>query len=271
MIRMRYLSIVLMPLLTLLSSAQSPPTPAEQVPRFEVASVKPITPQAAAGRSFRTPPGGFTSALPVAQLVPMAYQLDSYRVVGLPAWTTTELYEINAKRPAASRSGELWLMLRHLLEDRFSLRVHRETRAMPVYALVKARTDGRLGSGLRPVTRACDAKTADVAGRCSTRQYPGTHAAAGAQWEDVRELLEVVSGRPLVDETGLSGQFDVELEWNPELAGIPDGITGVSLSDLEARPIFVTAVREQLGLRLEPRTAPIEVLVIDSIERPAPD
>ena len=123
-------------------SAQEPAPPSADV-RFEVASVKPISAQAAAGRTYRAPPGGFTSALPVAMLVPMAYRLDSYRIVGLPAWTETERDEINAKTPAVRQSGDLWVMLRHLLEDRFSLRVHRETRPMPVYALVKARPGSR--------------------------------------------------------------------------------------------------------------------------------
>ena len=251
-------------------SAQEPAPPSADV-RFEVASVKPISAQAAAGRTYRAPPGGFTSALPVAMLVPMAYRLDSYRIVGLPAWTETERYEINAKTPAVRQSGDLWVMLRHLLEDRFSLRVHRETRPMPVYALVKARPEGRLGPDLRRVTRACDVNAVDRNERCSTSEYLGSYSTAGARWEYVRSMIEALSGRPVVDETGLSGQFDAKLEWNPELTRIPDGFSGVSLADLEARPTLVTAVREQLGLRLEPRTAPIEVLVIDSVERPTPD
>lgn len=266
MMRIVTVAVTLVVLATRLG-AQAP----NATPRFEVASVKPITPQAAAGRSYRAPPGAFTSALSIAQLVPLAYQLEPYRVIGLPAWTRTELYEINAKTPAVRQSGDLWPMVRHLLEERFALRVHRETRPMPVYALSTRRADGKLGPDLRQVTRACDVKSADLAERCYTSDYLGTYSTTGARWENVRRMLEALSGRPIVDETGLSGQFDAKLEWNPDLTRIPDGITGVSLADLEGRPTFVTAVREQLGLRLEPRTAPIEVLVIDAIERPVPD
>lgn len=261
---MRYAVCGMLAMLSAVTAAQS----SVQDARFDVVSVKPITAQAAAGRSYRAPPGSFTSALSIAALVPLAYQLDSYRVVGLPAWTVTDLYEINAKTPAVRQSGDLWPMVRHLLEERFALRVHREIRPMPVYALVRMRADGKLGPDLRPVTRACDTKAVDIAERCYTTEYLGTYSTMGARWENVRRMIEALSGRPIVDETGLSGQFDAKLEWNPELTRIPDGINGVSLADLETRPTFVTAIREQLGLRLESRTAPIEVLVIDSIERP---
>jgi uncharacterized protein (TIGR03435 family) len=207
----------------------------------------------------------------ITDLIPWAYQLDSYRVVGLPPWTTTDLYEINATTPAVRQRGDLWIMVRHLLEDRFALQAHREQRSLPVYALMRVRDDGKLGPELRPVTRACQPGATDIADRCYTNEYPGTHSSTGERWEALRALIEVASGRPIIDETGLSGQFDDKLEWNPELPRIPDGITGLTLADLEARPTFVTAVREQLGLRLEPRTALVEVLVIDNVQRPTPD
>jgi len=86
-------------------------------------------------------------------------------------------------------------------------------------------------------------------------------------------MLETrITGRPIVDKTGLSGQFDITLEWNPDIARVPEGAGNApALAELEARPFLFTAVREQLGLRLESDTAPIDVVVIDHVDRPSPD
>ena len=85
-------------------------------------------------------------------------------------------------------------------------------------------------------------------------------------------LIERLTGRPVVDRTGLSGQFDVRLEWNTDIPRIPEGVSrDAFLAELEKRPMLPTALREQLGIQLERRTEPVEVLVIDNVERPTSD
>jgi uncharacterized protein (TIGR03435 family) len=85
------------------------------------------------------------------------------------------------------------------------------------------------------------------------------------------DFLERVTGRPVVDRTGLSGQFDLSLRFNPNIQRLPEGRTDASLAELEERPTIFTALREQFGLRLEPATEPVDVIVIDSVQRPTPD
>jgi uncharacterized protein (TIGR03435 family) len=110
--------------------------------------------------------------------------------------------------------------------------------------------------------------------RCATTDVVGLFSSAGGRWEDGEFVrwVEAVAGRPVVDRTGLSGQFDITLEYNPDIRRIPEGVdTKVSLTELEARPLVFTAIREQLGLKLEPGKEPVEVLVIDNVERPTAD
>ena len=106
--------------------------------------------------------------------------------------------------------------------------------------------------------------------RCNSTEGIGTYATFGRDWTSVVTALERFSDRAIVDETGLSGQWDLSLEWNPEITQLPDP-TKITSAELEARPIWSTAVREQLGLKLETRTAPTDVLVVERLERPTPD
>ena len=90
-------------------------------------------------------------------------------------------------------------------------------------------------------------------------------------WSGQFEYLERATERPVIDRTGLSGQFDLSLQFNPGVSRLPEGRTDITLAELEERPTIFTAVREQFGLKLEPATAPLDVLVIDAVERPTPD
>jgi uncharacterized protein (TIGR03435 family) len=237
--------------------------------RFEVASIKPL-PAGSSGGWYNPMPGRFTATMNVAELTQLAYQLPFFRLVGGPDWARSERFDINAAISGPRQSGDLWFMLQHLLNDRFALRVHREQRPMPVYALMLARSDRKLGPQLRPVNRTCSPGAADLADRCSSGEGIGTWSSTGRRLNDRVFLgtLERLSGRPVFDRTGLSGQFDIALEWNPALSRMPEWETRVTLADLELRPVLFTAIREQLGLKLEPVTEPIEVLVIDGVERP---
>jgi uncharacterized protein (TIGR03435 family) len=205
--------------------------------------------------------------MPVSDLLGLAYP-GTIQTFGMPEWAKTEVYEIKATAPAMRQKGDLRPMVRHLLEDRFGLRVHNERRTIPVFVLTKNRRDGKLGPNLKAVQRPCaaDAKRSE---RCAMVMNIGEFDATGWQWPAIVDLLRGRAGRPIVDRTSLSGQFDVSLRWNEEGARLPDGWEAPA--DLQSRATFFTAVKEQLGLKLDPGNAPMEVLVIDNVERPTPN
>ena len=166
-------------------------------------------------------------------------------------------------------------MMRNLLTDRFKLVVHREQREMPVYVLVTARADKTLGPRMRPVDVDCAAEVARaMAARrggapppsdpnkmplCGMRTRPGNVMARGTTLQQLTRNLSQFLGRAVVDRTGLNGTFDLDLEWSPEQTADATG------------PSIFTAVQEQLSLKLESQRAPVDVLVIDRVERPSPD
>jgi uncharacterized protein (TIGR03435 family) len=147
-------------------------------------------------------------------------------------------------------------MLRNLLEERFALRLRKETRQLPVYLLT--RLDERsLGPNLRPAVKDCLPRTA-----CEGRSGGGGSTYKGAQWSIVLQSIgQALDGR-LVDRTGLSGLFDFELTYSSRGLTVTPGDSGVDIFG---------AVRQQLGLKLEPSRAPFEVTVIESVSRPTPD
>lgn len=244
------------------------PTP-QPTPRFEVASVKPL-PAGSNIAGYRPEPTRFSGYFSVVDAVVFAYQMQLHRIVDAPQWAKDQRYEINATT-GQRKPGDLALMMQTLLADRFALKVHRERRPMPVYALTLSRSDGQLGPKLQRVERNCTPPVADFSG-CSHSFGVGRYRASGQQWSAFVENLELQAGRPVVDKTGLSGQFDLTLEWNPNVSRVPEFIINPpTLAELEARPALFTALREQLGLKAEPDTAPMDVLVIDSVQRPTPD
>ena len=247
-------------------SAQAPaPRPIEEA-RFDVVSIRPLS----AGSNiagYRPDQTRFQGYLDVIELLNMAYQIQPHRIVDEPEWARSERFEIGATISAPRQPGDLAFMLRHLLEERFALKVHRERRPMPVYVLVTSRSDGRLGPKLQRVERDCAAEANRR--KCGMAYRVGGYVVEGRQWTDVVRMLELVSGRPVLDKTGLSGQFDLTLEWNPGINRVPEGLSSApTLAELEARPILFTAVQEQLGLKLEASTEPVDVLVVDAIQRP---
>jgi uncharacterized protein (TIGR03435 family) len=170
-------------------------------------------------------------------------------------------YDVTAKVPdaAALQDDPSFVktrpLLQSLLEDRFNLRVHRETRQLPIYALVRAKTGGALGPRLTRSSIDC----AKEAAKCGFRGGPVGQIAGNAIPNDIlMQLLGNATDRIVVDRTGLEGPFDVDLEWSPDQTATD-------------KPSIFTAVQEQLGLKLESATGPVEVLVIDHVERPTED
>ena len=281
---------------------------AQTSPSFEVASVKPNLSPPPPMQIQIQPGGGIViQNMPLRSIIEWAYQLqrDDDRLVGAPDWIAAERFDIVAKAPGPIELGTLrrttapaqgLLMLRALLAERFALRVRTETREGRLFALVTANADGRLGPRLTRADADCERVLADRrAGRTpAPAPRPGTVAPCIVQFfrnritlgsQPLAELVDYLSGAlrlHVVDRTGLMGLFDLELTWTPDQlppADAPDRIVvgGVELDLTGGVKIdpngagLLTALREQLGLRLESTRGPVDVLVIDRVERPMPD
>jgi uncharacterized protein (TIGR03435 family) len=219
-----------------------------------------------------------------------AYQLQPYQLIGAPSWVRDERYDILAKldpkiagRSQPDGHPPTWaLALRRLLVERAQLKFHRETRQLPVYALVMARPDRKLGPNIGPAQADCDAlrRQAAVAAKegkpspyprstptyvpCSLRSGPGRITFGGYGFAEFLAALSAQTGRAVIDRTGLDGKWDLHVEYAPSPI-TPGGAADANLPDL------FTALQEQLGLKLESTEAPVQVFVIDSVERPTPD
>jgi uncharacterized protein (TIGR03435 family) len=258
--------------------------------KFEVASVKPNNSGDGPNRLALQPGGRITAEnMALRSLVRFAFQVQDFQLIGGPDWIAKERFDIVAKAehditpapPGTTGPGQL--MLRSLLADRFKLTIHQEKRELPVYALVVARSDGRLGPQLQRSTVDCQAIVTAQLGRggpvpmvngrpqCSMRNAPGNLLGGGFPLSQLVTALSQFTQRTVVDRTGLTDNFDVELHWTPEqLLTPPPGAPPLPPVDPNGPSLF-TAVQEQLGLKLESTKDSIEVLVIDHAERPTPD
>ena len=250
-------------------------------PTFEVASVKPSEPSQSVWCQpptcytgfYQTFPGRFRATkMSLLELVGIAYEMPTNLIVG-PEWTKSERFDVMATHDsAASGRAALKAMLQHLLQDRSFLQVHREPRPMPVYVLKRARDDGKLGPQLVSITD-CTERPSFLPSNvgCGTMKVPAaTSRVARAKWEDLalHQHFAMSVDRPVIDETGLTGWFALRLDWSNDLTGATP--LNEPTADVD-RPSLFTALRVQLGLKLEADKRPIEVLVIDRVERPTPD
>jgi bla regulator protein blaR1 len=274
-------------LATALARAQTQ-SPA-RLPTFETVSVKPSTgPTGENGQ----PGGRYTATRTVRFFIADAFFFATpqamSRVIGGPAWIDSDRYEINAKgtwQPTPTGPPrELFLMIRSMLEDRFQLKTHYETRELPIYELVLARADGRLGAGLHKSDVDCDAVFAARRGGapppprrgpmdpppCNLMGGPARIISGGVPIEQLAVNLGNRVERLVIDKTGLAGRFEFNFAFTPDR--IPDGAPppGVPPVDPNGPGIF-TALQEQLGLKLVPAKAVLDVVVIDSVERPTAD
>ncbi len=234
-------------------------------PQFEVASVKPNK-SGEAGLRMDIPGGRRLVAvnMPLRELIRAAYTLQAFQIVGAPGWLESERFDITATTDRDLTVTTPWtpggrflpvqLMVQSLLADRFRMVAHDETRESQVYALAVDQPGPRAAGQLRPAAPDC-------AQACGIRAGRGTMTARNVPLPQFAELLSQLTGRLTTDATGLTGTFDMDLQWRP------DG----QQADASDAPSIFTALREQLGLKLESRRGSIPVLVIDSIERPTPD
>ena len=267
-----------------LVAAQTPPDAqpvGAQRLRFEVASIKQNKSGSTQGGADAQPGGRVTlTNTSLFDFIRYAYGLQrSEMVTGerVASWVTAERWDVLARGPEQANQQQLRTMLQNLLVDRFKLIARREVRDVPVYALVLARSDRRPGPQLRPSTaecaalaaaaRAADAApgSAPVCGRNSGGDAGGAFISGiGVPLADFIRTLSASAGRVVVDATGLTGVYDLDLTWTPDP---PPGADSVPAN----RPSLFTAIQDQLGLRLEPRQMPMEVFFIESAERPAED
>jgi uncharacterized protein (TIGR03435 family) len=243
---------------------------------FEVASIK-ANNSGAQSASFGAQPGGRIVVVnnSLRNIIRNVWNVQNYQIVGGPDWVNVDRWDITAKVPEGVPTQPLIVMqmMRPLLADRFKLVVHNETREMPVYALVLARTDGKFGPQMKRSESNCAAiaeanrrgepapERSPDAPFCGTRSSPGAITTSGVLMADFARNLSNAAGRVTVDRTGLTGGFDLQLKFSPDPLG-PN--VGDPASDL---PSLFAAIQEQLGLKLEAQRAPIEMLVIDSAQR----
>ena len=281
--------------------------PTEGKPAFEVASVKPAAPITGVGATmFRMRGGPGTddtgqisySNISMQQLLILAYGLHKqYRLAG-PNWLENEKYDIVAKLPAGATKEQVNVMLQNLLVDRFGLATHHETRDLPGYEMVVARNGPKIKES--PESPAVAAATPAAGGPPSMAISkdkdgllefpPGTTALAqlpagvGITRYSARNqplsawtaFLENPLGRPVMDRTGLTGKYDFNLTYTGDQRTMANVITNgppatPSAADApnDAGPDLFTAMQEQLGLKLESKKIPIDVLVIDRLEKTA--
>jgi uncharacterized protein (TIGR03435 family) len=231
--------------------------PAQQSPRkvqFEEASIKPGDPNSSGGTTNASP-GRFSAVnVTLKRLIGRAYDLEPYQIEGGPKWIGSERFTITAKledEDATSSSKEergkvLRAALQNMLETRFLVQAHRESKIMPCFALVIAKGGPKLHE-------------VEPKGGSTWNSNRGVLTANRISMDYFASILSGVMERPVKDATGLKAVYELKLEWAPENAATESSFA----------PSIFTALQEQLGLKLETTKAPIETLVIDRAERPA--
>jgi uncharacterized protein (TIGR03435 family) len=262
-------------------------TPADKKPAFEVASIKASVP----GRreSMTNQPGRFAANnVTLRQLIGFAYRPPNAQppqIAGGPNWMADAQWTIEAKAAdgdTATGPEITALRIQSLLEDRFALKIHREMREQPVYALVVDK------NGLK--ISAVDPPPAPVPGQAppapprpgpggtlpptfmpapgGIMAGPGTFLASAVSMAQIALVLNRAVDRPIIDRTNLTGYFNMRLQFAPDAVQRTPPSPEAPAVNEPAGPSIFTAIQEQLGLRLEPASSPMEVLVIDSVQKP---
>lgn len=239
---------------TALLSAVRAQTPAPDL-HYEVSSIKPNN--SGSGSSS----GEFGTHLratnfTVKSLILTSYRIPESQLIGGPDWIGTLRFDIEAKVAdgVQARGLQQLSLIRSLLEDRFQLKVHRETREAPVFNLVVAKN----GSKLKEAVDKDGPGSSSMRGGPDAAEMTGT----GNSIEDLIRRLEPQVGRPVIDNTNLKGKFDFKMTFNPR------PLVSADSSKQSAAPDIFTALEEQLGLKLESARGPVEVLVVDSVSKP---
>jgi len=252
-------------------------SPEADGPAFEAATVRPNT-SGETRRQIEVLPGGRFNAINMTlwQILSIAYPIDGkfrdeINLTGGPGWINSDRFDIIAKAEGSpqldtNKPGSIVtevdrdaverirLMLRRFLAERFKLRLHHETRQLPIYDLVMAKKGSGFGPELRKAADDCGRDCGSIR-RMGPDRVVGTSVSMGSLAHSMSDWVR----RTVVDNTGIAGPMDLTLTWAPD--GAPDS----------GAPSIFTAVEEQLGLKLVPARGPVDVLVVDSAERPTPD
>ena len=228
---------------------------------FEVASVKPNKSSTAGGEGSRrqdvqAAPGNLTMQnVSLRTAVQWAYGIQDYQVSGGPNWLDSDRFDIVARPAAASTGDEMRLMLRALLADRFKLTFHRQSKELSAYAL----TVGKNGHKLQE----------SKSGKAQTTSRGPNVKAESTSMQELAGFLSSALQTPAVDMTGLRGRYDFALDLTSFVTEKGEPTKGAIRDAAEMANILMAAIREQLGLVLEPKKLPVEMLVIDRVEKPA--
>ena len=274
------------PVARLVSSERqaSAPKPAAEapLPRFQVVSIKVNNSGSALPGVPRLTPGRATvTNISLSTLIQASYGIQEYQLIGLPAWADAARFDLVATSDSKATPAEMLQMIKGVLADRFQFAIRKDTRPLDVYALVetspgssKLKRSQANCAALKdsPVEQRPAAAQAAAPGdrsRCQILPMTGRGRliATGAAIADIVYVLNSVVGRMVIDKTGLTGPFDVDLSWTPD----PALQAVVRAADVPDAPSIFTAVEEQLGLHLSPDKASVEVIVVERLEPPTPD
>lgn len=211
-------------------------------------------------------PGGYAATnVQLRTMIVHAYRLKRVQVIGGPAWIDAERFDVQARAVEGTSEADLFRMAQTLLAERFKLVTHTEVRELPVYSLVRARSDGRLGPQLRPSMADCST-SGNPCGMFATSfgDKGGTVTTNGRSADDLAAALGGMLDRTVLNRTSLTGAYEIDLKWGADTVN-------AAPATQDAPPMLFTAIQEQLGLKLESTRGPVDVLVIDHVERPTPD
>jgi uncharacterized protein (TIGR03435 family) len=216
----------------------------------------------------------------VKRLIQAAYNIKDFQISGGPGWVSSDLFDINAKPESPAKPDQLMPMLQSLLAERFRLIIRRDTKEMPVYALVIAKNGPKFKDAhesdpnIPELSGAPDLPAGSPRARISIVRR-GRLTVQGGDMAGLTSQLSSFLGRAVVDNTGLMGTYDLKLEWVPDenqvgnfqTIGVPEGF-GAPPADWPGPTLF-TALEEQLGLKLDSQKGPVEMVVIERVEKPS--
>lgn len=240
---------------------------------FDAASIKRSQSAPGAATGVLNQPGGRLVATnaTLRLLIRAAYQRQSFQIVEGPVWLDTDHFDIQARGDATATPAQMRSMLQMLLVTRFHLVVHSNQREMPIFYLVVAKTNGALGPQMHVATQDCATRPPSPGippppgggGGCGIGGGRGRVSGRGVTTAQIATSLSATLNTIVQDQTGLTGTYDLDLTWTPDApAGVSAPIDG---------PTIFAAMPEQLGLKLEPAKASIDVLVVDGAAPPRED
>lgn len=240
-----------------------PPMDPKADPSFEVATIKPSKPDAP-GKAFGVRAGKFSTInLTLGEMISAAYGVQTKQVIGAPEWVWTEKYDVQAQSdtPGMPSRTQLMSQVQKLMADRFQLKFHREKKELSALLLTVAKSGSKL--------KASEGDPKGLPGLFF--QGVGVLNVTNATVSDFTDLMQqAVLDRPVVDQTGLTGKYDFRLKWTPDEAQLAQmGMKAPPTEVADAPPNLFTALQEQLGLKMDSGKAPVEVLVIDKVEKPS--